>query len=237
MKMTVLLALLVVSNGNMLAGDLPRAVEDCRALVGAITPPVEDGDELLAYEADARRAYRDCRGERFPVEIRVNALVKYALAISPRGETQAAVAAFAEAIDLLDRDPAGNAQLLITVLDQASLLEAQVGLRENAVTHAARSSEIRIKTYGKTSSEAAIGLVQLGLVYGNFNDYERGEKLVREAIHLAEKHCGPRCNALVQAYHGMEALYATRGNKAEAKKYGEMALAVATSARETGSKE
>lgn len=237
MKLTLLLAVLVVSNLNMFAEDLSRQAADCRALVATITPPVEEGDELLAHEAEAKRAYRDCRSEKLPVEIRANALVKYALAISPRGEIQSAVAAFAEAIDILDRDPAAKAQLLITVLDQASLLEAQVGLRENAVAHAARSSEIRMKTYGKTSPEAAVGFVQLGLVYGNFNDYEKAEKFVREAIRLAEKDCGPKCNALVQAYHGMEALYATRGNKAEAKRYAAMALDVATSARVGGTKE
>lgn len=237
MKLTVLLAVLVVSNVNMLAEDLSRQAQDCRALVAALTPPVEDGEELLAHDADARRAYRDCRGEKLPVEIRVNALVKYALAISPRGETQAAVAAFAEAIDILDRAPAGKAELLIPVLDQAALLEAGVDLRENAVAHATRSSEIRIKTYGKDSPEAAVGLVQLGLVYGNFKDYEKGEKLVRDAIRIAEKDCGPKCSALVQAYHGMEALYATRGNKAEAKRYGELALDVATSPRASSSKE
>ncbi len=201
-------------------------------------PPYEEGEErLLAHDADARRAFRDCRGEKLPVEIRVNALVKYAIAVSARGETQSAVDAFVEAIDILDRAPAGKEELLITVLDQAATLEAEVNLRENAVAHATRSSEIRIKTYGKASSEAAVGLVQLGVVYGNFHEYEKGEKLVREAIRIAEKDCGFRCHALIQAYAGMEGLYASRGNKAEAKRYYELALDVAMSERASKSKE
>ncbi len=238
MRLTVLLAFLIVSNVNMRAQDLSRQAEDCRALVATLTPPYEEGEEqLLAHDADARRAYRDCRGETLPVEIRVYALVKYALAISPRGETQSAVAAFAEAIDILDRAPVGKEELLITVLDQAALLETQAELRENTIGHATRASEVRIKTYGKTSPEAAVGLVQLGLAYADFNDDEKGEKLMREAIRIAEKDCGPKCSALALAYHGMEALYATRGNKAEAKRYADLALDVAMSERASRSKE
>lgn len=223
MKPTVLIAFLLVSNGNVIADDSSRQAADCRALVETVTPPLDEGEKHMQYLDDAAKAYRDCRGAQLPVEVRVNALVKYAIASSTSGEKQTAVAVLTEAIDILDRASGRHADLSISVLDRVASIETQAGLREAAIGHAKRAAETREKTYGKSSAEAAIGLVNLGLTHATFNDYAKGEELIRQAIRMAEKACGPECDALVEAYVGMQALYDSRGNKTEADKYAALA--------------
>ena len=154
----------------------------------------------------------------------MNALLKYAIASGNREQSQAAIAAIGEAIELLDhaRDADSDTASLIEVLSQAAFLETRAGLRNDATAHGKRAVDARIKKYGRNSAETAEGWVNLAMVYVSFDEYAKSEALLSDAIRVAEKACGPECETLVHAYSGMEALYAAQGNTAEAKKYAEL---------------
>jgi tetratricopeptide (TPR) repeat protein len=219
MKYAVISAFLLFAGAAASAQD---AVE-CRELVASVSPPLDEGEGHRRYLAGAAGAYRDCRGKKTPVDVRVHAIVKYALAKSTSFEGQTAVAALGEAIDVLDRERGDHAALLIEVLDHAVLVESQLLLRSEAFLHAKRAADVRAKKYGRNSAESAVGLVNLAIVYATFKDDAKAEDLMRQAVRIAEKACGPECDALALAYSGMETLYATRGKDVEARKYAELA--------------
>jgi tetratricopeptide (TPR) repeat protein len=195
----------------------------CRVLVASVRPPLDEGEQAKQYLDDAGTAYRDCRGSNLPVDVRVNALSKYATASAIREQHQAAIAALGEAIDLLDGARDVDMVLLIDVLGQAAFVESRAGLRSDATAHAKRAVEARIKKYGPNSVEAAEGLGHLAMVHATFAEYAQSEALLRDAIRIAAKACGPECDALVLAYVGMEVLYEAQGKTAEATKYAELA--------------
>src|SRR5687768_16389048 len=108
MKKPALFAVLLLSVGTIAAEEFSREVINCRALVASVRPPADEGEQGTQYLDDAERAYRDCRGVKLPLDLRVKALLKYAMASDNRGRDQAANAPLAEALDLLDRDRGDN---------------------------------------------------------------------------------------------------------------------------------
>jgi tetratricopeptide (TPR) repeat protein len=221
MKKTLSLFLLLWSV-NAVAQRVSGDAVKCRDLVASIRPPLDEGDEGRRYLNDADTAYRDCRGSNLPLDVRVNALLKYAIASGNREQSQAAIAAIGEAIELLDHARDADTATLIEVLSQAAFLETRAGLRNDATAHGKRAVDARIKKYGRNSAETAEGWVNLAMVYVSFDEYAKSEALLRDAIRVAQEACGPECETLVHAYSGMEALYAAQGKTAEAKKYAEL---------------
>jgi tetratricopeptide (TPR) repeat protein len=215
----VIATLLLVSSSSVLAAD----ANACRQLL--ISPlPDQGGPDAEAFFDDAEKAYCDCRAAKLPVDIRVKALLKYGIARDVRGDAQAATDAFREAVSILDRAPGDQTTMLIEVLDRAVMAENDARLRSDAIEHSSRALSLRQAKFGKDSPDAVRGMVTLAIVHATFEDYGKSESLLRMAVRIAEKTCGPECEALAFAYSGMYALYSTLGNEAEAKKYDEMAL-------------
>jgi hypothetical protein len=125
---------------------------------------------------------------------------------------------------------------LIDILDYTAFMESRAGLRSDATVHAKKAVDLRAKTYGRASAETAEGFVHLAMVHVTFHEYAKTEALLRDAIRIAEKACGPECDALATAYAGMETLYEAQGMTAEARKYAEPGQN-AVPARKSGSKE
>jgi tetratricopeptide (TPR) repeat protein len=220
-NLSVLMSLLFLSSSfSVLAAD----AGSCRQLLASQLPAYAEAGESAAYFDDAEKVYRDCRSASLPVDIRVQAFVKYGRAKHLRGGLQAAIGAFREAIAILDRAPGDQTTVLIAVLDHTVSAESDAHLRSDAIAHANRALTLRRATFGEDSPEAVMGRVKLGLVHATFEEYGMSESLLRTAVLIAEKTCGPECDVLAQAYSGMSAFYATQGNEAEAKKYDEMAL-------------
>jgi tetratricopeptide (TPR) repeat protein len=231
MKNVFVLLLLVAASSSVLAAD----VETCRQLLNSQLqsypePHVED-----PYFSDADKAYRDCRGAKFPVDIRVRALMKYGVGKDVRGDAQAATEAFREALAILDRAPGDQTSMLIEVLDGTVKAESNAHLRSDSIEHANRALALRRTKFGKESPQAVIGMVKLGIVYATFGDYAKSESLLRTAIRIAERTCGPECDVLSEAYSGMYALFATQGKEEEAKKHEEMATNARPPARKRAS--
>jgi len=224
MRNTALSLVLLLSSVSMLAGEASRQLANCRELIVAVRPPGSEGEEGKRYLDDADRAYRDCRAEKFPIEVRVDALFKYGLATAARERTQTAIAAYREAIDLLDRAGSRPSPRMIEILDSLAREESRSGLRAEALEHAQRAANLRSERYGRSSAEAAEGMVHSAMVHVTFKDYAATEKLLRQAIRVAEKACGPTCATLVDAYSGMAVLHDAQGNQAEARKYEELAM-------------
>lgn len=223
MKNTALCIALLLSAPSLVADDLSREVSNCRDLVASVRPQLSDENEGSQFLAKADKAYRDCRASKFPVEIRAKALFKYGIATAARERQQASIAALREAIELLDQ-PKDNTSLLVEILDYTAFVESRAGLQNDATAHAKRAFDLRAKTYGSTSAQAAEGLVHLAMVHVTFHEYAKTEALLRDAIRIAQKACGPECDALVNAYAGMQTLYEAQGMTAEAKKYAELGL-------------
>lgn len=205
------------------ATTLAEQAAKCRELIGSARPQGGDDERSTRYFEEAERAYRDCRGTAMPLDIRANALLMYGMASDVRGRNQTAIAAYEEGIALLDGAKGERAAVLIQLLDQASFAESRAGLQDAATTHAQRALDERVKKWGANDSETSTGLVNLAMVHATFGDYESGEKLLRKAVAVAEKACGPECDALAMAYSGMRTLYGLMGKPAEAQKYDELA--------------
>jgi hypothetical protein len=71
----------------------------CRALLAV---ELEAGGDNDAYFRAAAAAHRDCRGEGLPLEIRLGATTRHADVQALRGELQAAMRTYGEAVALLD---------------------------------------------------------------------------------------------------------------------------------------
>jgi tetratricopeptide (TPR) repeat protein len=211
--------LLLASASSVFATD----ANVCRQLL--ISPLPDEGPaDAPAFFDDAEKAYRDCRSAKLPVDVRVKVLTKYGRAQYVRGQTQAAIQAYREALEILDSAPGDQTQLLLEVLDRAVSAETDARLRSDAIAHASRALSLRQAKFGDASLEAIKAMVLLGAVHATFGDWDKWESLLRTAIRIAEKTCGPECDARAEAYSGMAAFYGSRGNEAEAKKYEEMAL-------------
>lgn len=221
MKTTALCILLFVS-ASLVAEDASRVGTSCRELVAQVRSGLSEGEEAKGYLESADKAYRDCRGAKLPVEIRVKALFKYGVASAIRGREQAAIDALREAIGLVDRGTGDYRELLIEILDYTAFVESGAGIQTDATLHSKRAANLRAEKYGPRSAEAAEGLAHLAMVHATFKEYEKAEAMLRDAIRIAEQACGPQCDALVNAYAGMETLYEAQGNRAEAKKYAEL---------------
>jgi len=224
MKRAVCLTLLLVCNGNLAADDLAQRTAVCNEMIGSVRPSGEDGEAWQQWSDEADRAYRDCRGSRMPLDVRVRALVKYAMASDTRDRIQAALAAYQEALAFLDASKNKDADLLIEVLDQAATVAGRQGMQPAAKKYSDRALDERLKKYGAKSAKAAEGTVNLAMIYAAFGDYDSAGKLVREAVRVAEASCGPQCEARSIAYAGMQSYYHFVGNEREAAKYGDMAL-------------
>jgi hypothetical protein len=222
MKPTTLCIVLLLSSSSLMAEDLSREEAKCRELVASVRPPLSEGEEGKQYLESADEAYRDCRGAKLPLEIRAQALFKYGIATATRQREQASIAALREAIDLLDHAGSGQTDLLVAILDYVAFVESRAGLQVDATFHAKKAVDVRAKTFGRNSAQAAEGMVHLAMVHVTFNEYAKTEALLRDAIRIAEKACGPQCDVLVSAYAGMETLYETQGKREEAKRYSEL---------------
>jgi len=219
MKNVIVVISLLSLSSSVLATD-----ESCRRLLISQLNAYAEPDAAAAYFNDAEKAYRDCRGARLPVDIRVKTLMKYGVARDVRGDAQAATDAFREAIAILDGAPGDQTTTLIEVLDATVLAESNARLRSDAIEHASRALTLQRAKFGNDSPEAVIGTAKLGMVHATFGDYGKSESLLRTAVRIAEKTCAPECDALAFAYSGMSALYSTQGKEEDAKKYDEMAL-------------
>lgn len=221
MKTTTLCIILLLGSSSLIAEDLTRAEAKCRELVASVRPPLSEGEEGTQYLESADKAHRDCRGAKLPVEIRAKALFKYGIATAAREREQASIAALREAVDLLV--PGGeHTELLIEILDYVVFVESRAGLQTDATVHAKSAVDVRSKTYGRNSAQAAEGMAHLAMVHLTFHDYAKSEALLRDAIRIAEKACGPECDVLVTVYAGMETLYEAQGKPEEAKRYSEL---------------
>lgn len=237
MKTIALFVVLALVAGTSVADDLVRQVNECQALTAQIRPSTDEGEKAQQYLDDGEKAYRDCRGANLPLDIRVKALLKYAMTSDGRGRGQEAIAKRNEAIDLLDKTKGAEPDLLIEALDQAAMGETLAGLPSDAKSHAKRALELRQKQYGARSVETVEGLINLAMVHATFNELSESEVLVRDAVRIAEKTCTAECDALAKAYSAMKTLYKAQGNEAEARRYSEMAIAAVPSKRSGGSKE
>lgn len=223
MKNVGYFALLLFSGSTLFGNDAAFATSKCRDLVASVSVPSDEGAEAMeAYFTDAELAYRDCRGAKAPLDVRVSALRKHAVAKELRGERQAALVVLREALDILDGATGDRTEMLIAVLDQARSVETDANLRSDAKEHASRALVLRQQKFGRNSSEAVVGMVHSGLMHANFGEYALSESLLGSAVRIAEKTCGPECDALAFAYAGMYALYEAQGNMTEAKKYAEL---------------
>ena len=218
MKSLFVVAALLLASPSVLATDA-----QCRQLLMSPMPDQDDA-KAEAYFDDAEKVYRDCRSTNLPMDVRVQALVKYGTAKHLRGQTQAAIQAYRQALEILDGVKGDQTQMLLEVLDRVVMAENDARLRSDAIAHSSRALSLRQAKFGKDSQEALRGMVTLAIVHATFEDYDKSESLLRTAIRTAEKTCGPECDALAFAYSGMYALYSTLGKETEAKKYDEMAL-------------
>jgi len=223
--------LLLVWSSTAVAGEKSRQIADCRALVAAVQPPTSEGEESEQYRKDADRAYRDCRSEQLPLDVRVDALLKYAETTAAREQPQSAIEALRESITLLDRAGSSDQARLTTALDRLAFHEIRGGLRTDALAHAKRAADIRAQAFGPDSAEASRGKVNLAMVYVAFQDFATTEALLRDAIRVAKKTCGrsEECTPLLDAYSGMYVLYETIGNAAEAQRWKTLAFEAAPS--------
>lgn len=224
MKPVLCLILLLILHGEVVADDLAQKTSVCRELIGSVRPSGEDGDAWQRWRDDADRGYRDCRGSGMPLDVRVRALLKYAIASDTRGQSQAALAAYQEALGLLDASKGKEVDLLIEVLDQTASLAGRLGMRRPATEYSQRALDERTRKYGPKSAKAIEGMVNHAMTYAAFEEYDRTEKLVREAVRVAEGSCGPQCEARSIAYVGMQSYFHFVGNEREAARYGDMAL-------------
>lgn len=224
MNKTTLLILLVAVAGHIFADTSPKGIARCEQLTDEVRWSGEEGEKADRFLQDADSAYRDCRGTMMPIEVRMNALLKFGLASDAGGRVQTATDAYNEALGLMERSKDSDRDQIIEVLDLAASAESRSGFRSDALRHSTRAVEERQKMYGRESAEASVGYVNLATIYATFNELDDCEKWLREAVRIAEKACGPECDALALAYSGMQTLYEIIGNKAEAQKYSELAV-------------
>ncbi|HEX2835256.1 MAG TPA: tetratricopeptide repeat protein [Thermoanaerobaculia bacterium] len=200
-------------------------VTACRALAARELPgddlPLED---TQSFFDEAEQAYRDCRSPELPVGVRVQALLKYSLARGVRGHQQSAVAGAREALQIVDRSQSVDPTLLLSVLDRLIAAETTARLRSDAVAHAKRALELQRATFGADSDEALAGQIRVGIVHIEFGELDQAESILTNAVRLAERKCGPQCQARSEAYTGMFVLRSAEGNEAEAKRFEELSF-------------
>jgi tetratricopeptide (TPR) repeat protein len=226
----LILLISLLASVSMAAAD----VSTCRELVA--TPIGDTAEQTQVFFARAEQAYRDCRKDVLPVDVRAKALLNYGQSSAIRNNVQAAVAAYKEAIDLLSRGKSDFSLLLLTALDRASYAESTLGLRGDAVAHANRALAIRTSRYGADSAEAVSGMVHLAMVHTTFENYAAAEALLNSALNAARKGCGDHCRPLAEAYAGFSAFHGAKGDEEAARKYEELGLS-ATPPTRRGHKE
>lgn len=221
--MNVARAALLVS--SLVASPLFAAdVTACRALAARELPGDDGSTSAQSFFDEAEQAYRDCRSAELPVDVRVQALLKYSLARGIRGNDQAAVAGSREALEALDRSESVDTKLLLTVLERLIHAETTARLRTDALAHANRALELQRATFGADSDEAIVGQIRVGIVHIEFGELDRAETILTSAVQLAEQKCGPQCDARSEAYTGMFVLRSAEGNEAEAKRFETMSF-------------
>jgi len=78
-------------------------------------------------------------------------------------------------------------------------------------------------------------MTHLAMAYLTAGHREKSKALLRDALQVASKACGPECDALVAAYAGMEAFYDAQDDSAEARRYAALGVEAAPSSRRPSS--
>jgi tetratricopeptide (TPR) repeat protein len=207
---------------------VPAAAADttqrCRELLKALSAD-EGGGYDSAFFSNADAAFRECRDAKVAAPVRAEAMAKYASAEVARGHVQTAIAAYGEALGVLDSIAAPDSSLLVEVLDRLAAAESAASLRTSAIAHAERALAIRSTRSGNQSADAAIGTMKLGLIHANLREFEASERILRSAMQMARK-ARDDGDALNQVYAAMYALYSAQGMDTEAAKYLDLALGV-----------
>jgi tetratricopeptide (TPR) repeat protein len=196
----------------------------CRKLL-SVERAVENDNGESARAAE--RAYVDCRGETFPLDIRIAAYTRYGDAKVSAGEMQAAVDVYRDALTVLDTMKRPDVELILSVLDRLSEIENEARHPEDALSHAKRAADLRAARYGTTSPEAAIGLLRLGIAHVVQKDFSSADRYIGEAIRISKSTCGPTCDALSEAYAARSTWYGDQGNTVEADRYANLSVAAA----------
>ena len=194
---------------------------NCRKLFAVSYEP-EPGNDYLR---SAEEAYRDCRSDKLPMDIRIEAYVRYADVKLVQGETQTGIGVYRDALGVLDSSNGANSALTIDLLDRLARAENSAHLSSDALTHARRALDMRTVQYGPESTETALGLARLGMAYVDQREYVNADRFIRDAIRVAGKSCGPSCDALSEAYAAMSVWYGDQGKEAEAARYSELSIA------------
>ncbi|HEX2835208.1 MAG TPA: tetratricopeptide repeat protein [Thermoanaerobaculia bacterium] len=194
----------------------------CRKLVASSIG--DTPSETAVFFANADAAYRDCRAESLPADVRAQAASNYGTAKAIRNNLQAAVAAYKEALNVLSPVETAYSDLTLDVLDRVVRAESQAGLRSDAIDHASRALDIRRTKFGADSPQAVAAMVQLAMVHTTFESYSAAEAILNNAYRAAQKRCGEQCQTLADVYSGFSALYAAQGNEAAERKYDQLGL-------------
>jgi tetratricopeptide (TPR) repeat protein len=219
---TFAVVMLVLAVTSASAGTLD---DRCRALIASGHDDAGAAGSNSAYYRDAEAGYRQCRDSRLPVLVRAQAAAKYATAERARGNPQTSIAAYREAAALLSTADTEQREMLISILENAAAVEASIQLRGAAIADAERAFGLRVTSYGNDSAEAAIGLMKLGLIYGDLGDFRASEQILRVSLKMAKAACG-ECTAVSEIYSAFWAIYTAQGDDAQAKRYDELALKV-----------
>ncbi|HEX7830040.1 MAG TPA: tetratricopeptide repeat protein [Thermoanaerobaculia bacterium] len=207
-------------------GSLPLLAADaklCRDLVAVSVPGDSPGDAETFF-ANAEAAYRDCSGSGLSIEIRASAAANFGFANDIRGNYQTAVAAYGEALAVLENAKAAKPRTVLSVLDKAVRAELRAGLHSQALAHAERAAELRRSAFGIDSDDAVQGTVSLAMVHTELKQYDKAEAILQAALASVRKRCSEECRPLAEVYAGFSAFHAAQGNAAEVSRYEELLL-------------
>ncbi|HEX2836343.1 MAG TPA: tetratricopeptide repeat protein [Thermoanaerobaculia bacterium] len=223
MKIVCSIAFLLV----MSVSSTAIASERCEMLV-ADSRPGDSSEAASAFFSNAEAAYRDCRSDSVAVDIRAKAAINYGFANAIRNNVQTAVKAYKEALTLLSTQAGKYPDLTLDVLDKAMIAEVGAGMRSDAFAHAQQALDLRRAIYGADSDEAVDAILQVAMIYSDFEEYTSAESLLNEALLTARATCKrTQCRKLANVYSGFATYYAAQGDDDNEKRFADLAFAAA----------
>jgi len=189
--------LMAAATAKMVAGDLQMARLEC---------------------ADAARLYRDAIAALpdFQEDLHGEFLNKYGTASYQSGEHETAIAAFEQALKILERKRGKNHPDVATALNNLALLHYSRGRYDAAEPLYQRALSIDESTLGADHPGVATDLNNLALLYKKMGSLDAAEPLLRRAMEIKEKQFDPGHPSLITGYKNYASLIRSLGRTEEA---------------------
>jgi hypothetical protein len=193
------------------------ALQEAQRVRSAMPHDSLSKDDTARFLAVEKQAFGICTGQDVPVDVRNEAIVRWAGLLN---DPSVELALLKKTLRETEASEGPDSKAMLPLLDRfADLYGAKPSQRSESLELLQRGLRIRKNVFGESSVEAAQGLLLVGAFWEVEEMPDRNvslaEQYYREAVAISEKACGPNCEALrgalgmlhslIEKQHGREA--------------------------------